>query len=186
MAELSVSKVYENEIVKHVDFDYSFEQVLKNVEILGGLLRHREETDYVVGGRVSVSSDVVRSVMVSPLLCLGVSLNTPIYNPDKVKPVAVSASDTEADRVDIIQVQSVIEPYKPVQRKFYDPFLDAEKNMIKDLLPGAAGKQGRMAHDNRRFINAVSWIIRTGVPDISIPPAGKSSVCIFPVAVFRR
>ncbi|MDR2149825.1 MAG: hypothetical protein LBO67_03235 [Spirochaetaceae bacterium] len=31
---------------------------------------------------------------------------------------------------------------------------------IKDLLPGAAGKQGRMAKDNRRFINAVSWIIR--------------------------
>jgi transposase len=41
---------------------------------------------------------------------------------------------------------------------------------IKDLLPGAAGKQGRMAHDNRRFINAVSWIIRTGVPDRDLPP----------------
>ncbi|MDR2193948.1 MAG: transposase [Treponema sp.] len=35
---------------------------------------------------------------------------------------------------------------------------------IKGLLPGAAGKQGRTAHDNRRFINAVSWIIRTGIP----------------------
>jgi transposase len=41
---------------------------------------------------------------------------------------------------------------------------------IKDLLPGAAGKQGRMAHDNRRFINAVSWIIRTSVPDRDLPP----------------
>jgi transposase len=25
---------------------------------------------------------------------------------------------------------------------------------IKDLLPGAADKQGRMAHDNQRFINS--------------------------------
>jgi hypothetical protein len=33
---------------------------------------------------------------------------------------------------------------------------------IEGLLPRGAGKQGRMAHDNRRFINAVSWIIRTG------------------------
>ncbi|MDR2192946.1 MAG: transposase, partial [Treponema sp.] len=41
---------------------------------------------------------------------------------------------------------------------------------ITDLLPGGAGKQGRMAHDNRRFINAVSWIFRTGVPDRDVPP----------------
>ncbi|MDR2150888.1 MAG: transposase, partial [Spirochaetaceae bacterium] len=41
---------------------------------------------------------------------------------------------------------------------------------IKDLLPGAAGKQGRMAHDNQLFINAVSWIIRTGVPWRDLPP----------------
>jgi transposase len=27
-----------------------------------------------------------------------------------------------------------------------------------------------MAHDNRRFIDAVSWIIRTGVPDRDLPP----------------
>ncbi|MDR2193158.1 MAG: hypothetical protein LBP19_01605 [Treponema sp.] len=36
---------------------------------------------------------------------------------------------------------------------------------IKDLLPGEVGKRGRMAQDNQRFINVVSWIIRTGVPD---------------------
>jgi transposase len=41
---------------------------------------------------------------------------------------------------------------------------------IKDLLPGGAGKQGRTAHDNRRFINAVSWIIKTGVPWRDLPP----------------
>jgi hypothetical protein len=47
---------------------------------------------------------------------------------------------------------------------------------IKDLLPGAAGKQSRMAHDNRRFINAVSWIIRTGVPWRDLPPTATGKI----------
>jgi transposase len=49
---------------------------------------------------------------------------------------------------------------------------------IKDLLPGGAGKRSRMAQDNRRFINPVSWIFRTGATWRDVPPeygAGKTS-----------
>ena len=35
---------------------------------------------------------------------------------------------------------------------------------IAPRLPGGLGKVGRPAEDNRRFINAVFWILRTGVP----------------------
>ena len=33
---------------------------------------------------------------------------------------------------------------------------------IKDLLPGKEGDAGRRAEDNRKFIDAVLWIARTG------------------------
>jgi transposase len=47
---------------------------------------------------------------------------------------------------------------------------------IKDLLSGGAGKRSRRTHDNRRFINAVSWIFRTDVTWRDVPlntAAGK-------------
>ena len=36
--------------------------------------------------------------------------------------------------------------------------------ILEPLLPGGKGKTGRPAQDNRCFINAVFWILRTGAP----------------------
>ena len=35
---------------------------------------------------------------------------------------------------------------------------------IEKLLPGSKGSVGRPSADNRLFINAVFWILRTGAP----------------------
>ena len=39
---------------------------------------------------------------------------------------------------------------------------DAVWERLRPHLPGGEGQRGRPAHDNRRFIDAVCWILRRG------------------------
>jgi len=39
---------------------------------------------------------------------------------------------------------------------------DAQWEKIRDFLPGKAGDRGRTAADNRRFVDGVLWILRSG------------------------
>lgn len=46
---------------------------------------------------------------------------------------------------------------------------DEQFARIEDLLPGKASDPGRTADDNRRFVNAVLWIARSGAPWRDLP-----------------
>ena len=46
---------------------------------------------------------------------------------------------------------------------------DADWDRIKDLLPGRPGQTGWPAEDNRRFVDAVLWWAKTGVPRRDLP-----------------
>jgi transposase len=46
---------------------------------------------------------------------------------------------------------------------------DADWDRIKDLLPGRPGQTGWVAADNRRFIDAVLWVAKTGAPWPDLP-----------------
>ena len=53
---------------------------------------------------------------------------------------------------------------------------DDQWEKLKDALPGKRGDPGRSAVDNRRFVEAIMWIARTGAPWRDLPPAyGKWS-----------
>lgn len=41
---------------------------------------------------------------------------------------------------------------------------------IEDMLPGRKGTWGGNARNNRQFINAVFWVLRTGAPWRHLPP----------------
>ena len=46
---------------------------------------------------------------------------------------------------------------------------DAHYEKIAPLLPGKSGDAGRTAADNRQFVEAVLWIVRTGAPWRDLP-----------------
>ena len=46
---------------------------------------------------------------------------------------------------------------------------DADWDRIKGLLPGQPGQHGKVAKDNRLFIDAVLWIAKTGAPWRDLP-----------------
>ena len=46
---------------------------------------------------------------------------------------------------------------------------DADWDRLKDLLPGQPGQHGGVARDNRRFVNAVLWVAKTGAPWRDLP-----------------
>jgi len=47
---------------------------------------------------------------------------------------------------------------------------DDQWEKIKDILPGKATDPGRTGEDNRRFVDAVMWLGRTGAPWRDLPP----------------
>ena len=46
---------------------------------------------------------------------------------------------------------------------------DADRERVRHLLPGQPGQHGGIAVDNRRFINAVLYVAKTGIPWRDLP-----------------
>jgi putative transposase len=47
---------------------------------------------------------------------------------------------------------------------------DVQWTRIERLVPGKTGDKGRAGEDNRLFVDAVLWVLRTGAPWRDLPP----------------
>ena len=47
---------------------------------------------------------------------------------------------------------------------------DEQWRKMADLVPGKAGDPGRTGDDNRRFVNGVLWVLRSGAHWHDLPP----------------
>lgn len=75
-------------------------------------------------------------------------------------------------------------------------FRDDQWGEIKDALPGKRGDPGRAGQDNRRLVEAVMWIARTGAPsrlvlirrfmDLQAEPTRFFSMVLMPTNWRRR
>jgi transposase len=66
---------------------------------------------------------------------------------------------------------------------------DDQWERIEQLLPGKASDRGVTAKDNRRFVEAVLWIMRTGSPWRDLPASsgiGTGLCALLPLARERR
>jgi putative transposase len=52
----------------------------------------------------------------------------------------------------------------------YYSLSDADFDRLAPLVPGRPGTRGRSGDDDRRFLDAVVWIARTGAPWRALPP----------------
>lgn len=53
---------------------------------------------------------------------------------------------------------------------------DEQFELIKELLPGKPGDPGRTAADNRLFVDAIIYVLKTGIPWADLPERfGKSN-----------
>jgi transposase len=53
---------------------------------------------------------------------------------------------------------------------FAPPLTDAEWHRIQPLLPPQKPRTGRPAHDHRRIVSGILWVLRNGYPWRSMPP----------------
>ena len=59
-----------------------------------------------------------------------------------------------------------------MEKKTYSRFelSDAEWELLEPHMTGQPGQHGGIAKGNRKFINAVVWILKTGSPWRDLPP----------------
>jgi hypothetical protein len=121
MSNLSTAKIYENEIVKAVDFSFSNDQTIQNiVAIMKGILT-KGDFDMVIGGMVTPYQSGGMNVAIAPVFVHGREDNIDVVDTEQHQPISIEPASNIMDRIDIIQLRGIEEEYAYQNRKFRNP-----------------------------------------------------------------
>jgi hypothetical protein len=119
---IGTSLVHEHEIAKNHDFQHGFESIMRNTSMLDKMLVSASR-NYVIGGEVTAETTGSMNVFIRPLWANGRSLEMPVYSEQASRLIYIDPPEVK-DRIDVIEVRGVLEPYDNQRRAFFDPELE--------------------------------------------------------------
>ena len=141
----TTTHVLDNEIIKANDFEYAFEQLIKNVSRATQMFLESEQ-DFVINGKVLPFQGM--NVQVSPIYGVCKSSGLPFGRTEQTDE-SIGFEESSAGRIDIIEVQGDWETYDNQQRAFNDPDTDTQtyqyvdtKRLMKPVYRVKKGEEG--------------------------------------------
>lgn len=121
MANFKTAIAAENEIMKAADVTFGYESSIDNVAVALKAVLSNSAGDYVIGGKVKPYGSGGLNVSIEPIYAYKDSTGICVAETDTTEPVSFEESDSNLDRIDIVEVKGEEEGYDSQSRKFNDP-----------------------------------------------------------------
>lgn len=125
MANLSTAIGQENEILQEEDISFGYDSSINNVITALNSFLSGSEKNIIIGGKVEPYQTGM-NLKVSSLFAMNKSGKYCCIDTDSIYPVSVEESDVSQNRIDIVEIKSVLTGYDTQIRKFQDPNLDTQ------------------------------------------------------------
>jgi hypothetical protein len=139
---IATARVEAHEIAKNEDFEFGFQNVIRNTAILDRMLTSAN-VDYVSGGKARAKGGM--KIAIDPLWANGRAIDLPAYQDAESDPITLAAPAV-FPRIDIIQVRGQFEDYDIQRRAFWNSELQAAQyhniNTKRRLIADIVIKQG--------------------------------------------
>ncbi|MHB9296817.1 hypothetical protein PilKf_02600 [Pillotina sp. SPG140] len=151
LMNLSVALLHENEIIKKEDLADSFLQILQSIRFVQYLIT-RNDSDFVIGGKVVPDPLGTRAVVVQPGYAVSSQSEIPIVieNQSKTIPLPQYSLDTYA----ILEIRPMFEETDPGARAFYH--IESEQFNFQQV------------HTRLRY--TITYNIKTSAPGVAVAP----------------
>jgi len=121
MSNLSTAALVANEIAKVVDFSYANDQSISNIAVALRAIMTGENTDYVIGGKVTPYPSGGMNFTINPVYGHCKASGVDVIDTELNQPISVESAHSTMSRIDTVQIRGVEAFNDHQQRKFKDP-----------------------------------------------------------------